>query len=108
MIGGDQGQVEKSGQVAAEEIEAEEKHSAMRLTGIRVGPEPRSLGALPHLGEIGRRVVGDEEEAGEVMTGRRPQIRKRIWNQRERGDGKRHPSCEARPGSRPALWLGLG
>ena len=87
-------------QVAEQQVEAKKEHAPMRLAGVGVVPEPRSIRALAHLGEVGGGVVGDEEEAGEVVAGRGPGVGEQVGEEREGGDGRRERQGEAEPAAR--------
>src|SRR5438874_3613335 len=101
VIGGDEGQMQQARQLAEQQVEAEQKDAAVRLAGVGVVPQPGSLRALAHLRQVGGGVVGDEEETGEVMTGRRPQVGEQVGNQRGDGNRDREDQREARGVPRP-------
>ena len=87
-------------QVAEQQVEGEEEDAAMGLAGIGVVPEPRAVRPLAHLGEVGGGIVGDEEETGEVMPRRGPEIGEEIGEERgDRDDGGKRER-EARPPAR--------
>ena len=94
VIGGDHRQVQQRGQVTEQQVEAKKEDAPMRLTGVRVVPEPRPIRAFAHLGQIGGGVVGDEEEAGEMMARRGPEVGEQIGEERHGGDHHREDQRE--------------
>src|SRR5207248_11042126 len=104
--------MEQGGKVTEEEVETEQEDAGVWFARVWIGPQPRALRALSHLCQVGRGVVGDEEEAGEMMAGRRPDIRQYIWQQGERRDGCGEaegkawppPPAGGRPAGLPGSW----
>ncbi len=83
VVGRHQRQVQEPRQVAEQQIEPEQEHPTVGFAGVGVGPEPGAIGSLAHLGQVGGRVIGDEEESGEVLPGRSPCIGQQIGEHRD-------------------------
>jgi len=99
VIGGDQREMKQRGQMAEQQIETEQKDATMRLARVGIGPEPGAVRTLPHLREVSCGVVGDEEEAGEMMARRRPGVGQQIRQKRERRDGRSEAEGKGEPRS---------
>ena len=84
----DQRQVQQRGDVAEAEPEHEQVGGGARLGRVPVVPRPRAFPALPHLGQVGVRVVSQVEEAHEDLAVRLHHIGVQVGQRCDDGNGE--------------------